>query len=74
MVTVENIRKISASGNGIHTAVLDLIVSTSAELPELGAVVGGMAVDAASIAFVIQENKWCTLDANGTWYTSGAEG
>lgn len=73
MVTVENIRKIIASANAIHHAVLDLIVSTTAELPAMNAVVGGMTLDPASIAYVAQADKWCVLDDDGKWYCEGEE-
>lgn len=73
MVTVENIRNIVASGNGAHQAVLDITVSTTAELPAMGAVVGGMAIKPASIAYIIQADKWCTLDDDSKWYSGGEE-
>lgn len=73
MVRVERIRKLIPSGNGIHHAVLDLQVSTVAELPALGSKVEGMVIDAGSIAELIQACSYPTLDADGKWYVDGAE-
>lgn len=51
--------------------VLDLQVSTVAELPALNEELGTrLIVGAGSIAQVIQTGAWYTLDENGTWYDS----
>lgn len=58
--------------DGMKNAVLDIQVSTAAELPSLNDVVCGLKIIAGSIAQVIQTGAWYTLDDNGTWYdTSG---
>lgn len=59
--------------DGSGRAVLDLQVSTVAELPALNEELGTrLKVGAGSIAQVIQTGAWYTLDDNGTWYdTSG---
>ena len=59
--------------DGSGRAVLDLQVSTVAELPALNEELGmRLIVGAGSIAQVIQTGEWYTLDDNGTWYdTSG---
>ena len=69
MVRINNTRYNDGSGR----AVLDLQVSTVAELPALNAELGTrLKVGAGSIAQVIQTGAWYTLDDNGTWYgTSG---
>lgn len=61
--------------DGSGRAVLDLQVSTVAELPALNEELGmRLKVGAGSIAQVIQTGAWYTLDDNGTWYdTSGNE-
>lgn len=57
--------------DGSGRAVLDLQVSTVAELPALNEELGvRMKVGAGSIAQVIQTGSWYTLDENGTWYDS----
>ena len=68
MVRIEKVRKTVAVSGGNQQGVLDLQVSTAAELPDLGEVVCGVAVLAGSIAQVIQTGDFVTLDANGTWY------
>ena len=70
MVRVENVRDVDANGR----AVLDLQVSTVAELPTLNDFLPGSnryIVAAGSIAQVVQIGAWYTLDANGSWYFSG---
>ena len=59
--------------DGSGRAVLDLQVSTVAELPALNQELGmRLKVCAGSIAQAIQTGAWYTLDDNGTWYdTSG---
>ena len=55
--------------DGSGRAVLDLQVSTVAELPALNEELGmRLKVGAGSIAQVIQTGAWYTLDENGTWY------
>lgn len=67
MVRINNTRYNDGSGR----AVLDLQVSTVAELPALNEQLGvRMKVGAGSIAQVIQTGSWYTLDENGTWYDS----
>lgn len=57
--------------DGSGRAVLDLQVSTVAELPALNEELGTrLIVGAGSIAQVIQTGAWYTLDENGTWYDS----
>ena len=57
--------------DGSGRAVLDLQVSTVAELPALNEELGmRLIVGAGSIAQVIQTGEWYTLDDNGTWYDS----
>lgn len=73
MVRVENVRTVDASGN----AVLDLQVSTVAELPALGGYLPNSArykVAAGTIAQVIQTGEWATLDTDGNWYNSDGSG
>ena len=69
MLRIEKVRANDGAGN----AVLDIQVSTVAELPALDEELGmRLTVKAGSIAQVIQTGAWYTLDANGTWYdTSG---
>ena len=68
MVRIENVRKqISADGTSV-SAVVDLQVSTAAELPAKDAQIGTIKVSPGSIAQVIQTGVFYTLDANGTWY------
>lgn len=70
MVRINNPRYNDGSGR----AVLDLQVSTVAELPALNEELGTrLKVGAGSIAQVIQAGAWYTLDENGTWYdTTGS--
>ena len=71
MAQIEQVRRIISYNSGFPVAVLDLQVSTVAELPALNALVGGCLVAAGSIAQVIQTGAWYTLDADGQWYFSG---
>ena len=64
MLRVEKVRY----NDGMKNAVLDIQVSTVAELPSLNDVVCGLKIIAGSIAQVIQTGDFVTLDANGTWY------
>lgn len=59
--------------DGNCRAVVDLQVSTADELPDklgeiTGTPYGTILVDAGSIAQVIQNGKWYTLDDDGRWY------
>ena len=64
MVRIERVRSNDGSGH----AVMDLQVSTAAELPSLGDKICNLIVDAGTIAQIIQDNSWLTIDADGTWY------
>ena len=64
MVKVERIRY--QDGGGI--AIMDLQVSTAAELPALNSKIGRYTVDSGSIAQIIQTGDFVTLDEDGTWY------
>lgn len=56
--------------DGNYNAVLDLQVSTAAELPDMGDTIGLYTVAPGSIAQIVQADSptFVTLDANGTWY------
>lgn len=70
MVRINDTRYNDGSGRG----VLDLQVSTVAELPALNEELGmRIKVGAGSIAQVIQTGGWYTLDDNGTWYDSDGQ-
>lgn len=66
MIQIERIR--------IHVTndikVVDMQVSTTAELPDLGENVEGIVIAAGSIAQIIQADSptFVTLDDDGTWY------
>lgn len=64
MLRVEKVRY----NDGMKNAVLDIQVSTAAELPSLNDVVCGLKIQEGSIAQIIQTGDFVTLDANGTWY------
>lgn len=66
MVRIEKERY--ADGN--YNAVLDLQVSTVAELPDMGDTIGLYTVAPGSIAQIIQSDSptFVTLDDDGTWY------
>lgn len=64
MVKVERIRYQDGSGR----AVMDLQVSTAAELPALNSKIGKLIVDSGTTAQIVQADAWVTLDADGTWY------
>ena len=68
MVRIEGIRDVTTTGNGVQIAVLDLQVSTVAELPDLGDMVESYKLQAGSIAQIIQSDTMVTLDDDGTWY------
>lgn len=67
MVSFEKARVV-LDFDGKRIAKVDLQVSTVSELPSMGAMVGEYCVAAGSIAQVIQNGKWYTMDATGTWY------
>lgn len=66
MVRIEKERY--ADGN--YNAVLDLQVSTAAELPDMGDTIGLYTVAPGSIAQIVQADSptFVTLDDDGTWY------
>ncbi len=66
MLRVEKVRY----NDGMKNAVLDIQVSTAAELPSLNDVVCGLKIIAGSIAQIVQADSptFVTLDDNGTWY------
>lgn len=66
MVRIEKERYV----DGNYNAVLDLQVSTAAELPDMGDTIGMYTVAPGSIAQIVQADSptFVTLDANGTWY------
>lgn len=65
MVRIEGVRW----DNGV-SAVFDLQVSSTNELPEKGSVLGGMRVAAGTIAQCIQDGNFYTMDDDGAWYDS----
>ena len=71
MVDILHIIKSWADDTGALCAKLDLQVSTAAELPSIGDVIGGFKVQAGSYAQIIQAAAVVTLDDDttaGTWY------
>ena len=66
MVRIEKERYV----DGNYNAVLDLQVSTAAELPDMGDTIGLYTVAPGSIAQIVQADSptFVTLDADGTWY------
>lgn len=71
MVDILDILKSWKDDTGAICAKLALQVSTRDDLPSIGDVVGGMKVQAGSIAQIIQESTLVTLDDDtdsGTWY------
>lgn len=66
MVRIEKERNV----DGNYNAVLDLQVSTTAELPDMGDTIGLYTVAPGSIAQIIQADlpTFVTLDNDGTWY------
>lgn len=66
MVRIEKERYV----DGNYNAVMDLQVSTTAELPDMGDTIGLYTVAPGSIAQIIQADSptFVTLDDDGTWY------
>ena len=64
MVRIEKIR----ADISREIKVVDLQVSTAADLPALGGNVAGIVIAAGSIAQVVQTGDFVTLDSNGSWY------
>lgn len=66
MVRIEKERYV----DGNYNAVLDLQVSTTAELPDMGDTIGLYTVAPGSIAQIVQADSptFVTLDDDGTWY------
>lgn len=66
MVRIEKERHV----DGNYNAVLDLQVSTAAELPDMGDTIGLYTVAPGSIAQIVQADSptFVTLDDDGTWY------
>ena len=64
MVRVEKVRW----NDGQRNAVLDLHVSTAAELPDIDSMIGGFRLKAGSTAQIVQTGEFVTLDKDGTWY------
>jgi hypothetical protein len=66
MLRVEKVRY----NDGMKNAVLDIQVSTAAELPSLNDVVCGLKIIAGSIAQIVHADSptFVTLDDDGTWY------
>ena len=70
MLRIEKKRFSDGAGN----AVVDIQVSTAAELPALGETIGySMKVKAGSTAQIIQTGVFATLDDDGKWYAGGSE-
>ena len=70
MVRIERER----ASDGAGRAVLDLQVSTVAELPAIGSKIGfRYIISAGSVAQIIQTGAFYTLDENGTWYDENGE-
>lgn len=68
MVDVLGVIKSWQDETGAVCAKLELQVSTAADLPSEGDVVGGFKVQAGSFAQIIQAATVVTLDDDGTWY------
>lgn len=59
--------------NGVMLAVADLQVSTRADLPSEGEIVGDLIPQPGSIAQIIQECEFVTMDADFAWYPEAEE-
>lgn len=73
MVRIEKVREVLGFVDGITEAVLDLQVSTVAELPNLGDTSEQYKIAGGSIAQIIQTGQIATLDDDGNWYAEGEE-
>lgn len=74
MVQVERIRRFYAVVEGAQQAIVDLNVSTVAELPEKNAIADGIRVLPNSIASITQTGAWYKLDDDGNWYNQDGSG
>ena len=74
MVEVRNVIRISYDSEGALQHVVDLDVSTAAELPAMVDVVGGGKVLPTSTANIIQTGAWARLDEDGVWYNADGSG
>ena len=74
MVEVRNVIRIAYDADGTLQHVVDLDVSTAAELPAMGDVVGGGKVLPTSTANIIQTGGWVRLDEDGKWYNADGSG
>lgn len=70
MCRIEAVRDTLGYKDGKTIAVLDLQVSTAAELPALGDEIDQYVVAAGTIAQIVQadEPTFTTLDSDGNWY------
>lgn len=59
--------------NGVMLAVADIQVSTRDELPAEGEIVGDLIPQPGSIAQIIQEGEFVTMDADFAWYPEAEE-
>lgn len=74
MVTIENTRKILGYENGVQVAVVDLNVSTEAELPHLGDIVEGTKIAPNTYATITRTGAWMKIDENDKWYYCDGSG
>lgn len=78
MVQVERIRRVYTVVEGAQLnnrqAIVDLNVSTVAELPEMNAIADGIRVLPNSIANITQTGEWYKLDDDGKWYNQDGSG
>lgn len=74
MVQVERIRRVYTVVEGAQQAIVDLNVSTVAELPEMNAIADGIRVLPNSIANITQTGEWYKLDDDGKWYACDGTG
>ena len=74
MIEVRNVIRIAYDVYGTLQHVIDFDVSTAAELPDMGDVVGGGKVLPTSTANIIQTGAWARLDEYGKWYNADGSG
>lgn len=74
MIRIEGKREIFMGEGTQKNAVLDIDVSTAAELPALGDDIEGFFLAAGSIANIIQTGGWVKIDADGKWYKCDGSG